>query len=71
MELEFYALDRWLKQGMTGPAVVERLKARVRNNTWSDAGGPGEIYFDAPSGYILVLQSQPVQAAIGELLAKP
>ena len=71
MELEFYALDRWLKQGMTGPAVVERLKARVRNNAWSDAGGPGEIYFDAPSGYILVLQSQPVQAAIGELLAKP
>jgi len=70
-EVEFYPLGRWLTQGLTGPTMVERLKARVGNNTWSDAGGPGEIYFDAPSGYILVLQSQPVQAAIGQLLSKP
>ena len=71
MELEFYGLDRWLKQGVTGPTLVERLKARVGNRSWSDAGGPGDIYFDAPSGYILVLQSQPVQAALGQLLVKP
>lgn len=71
MELEFYGLDHWLKQGVAGPILMERLKARVGNNSWSDAGGPGEMYFDAPSGYILVLQSQPVQFALGRLLARP
>ena len=53
MELEFYPLDRWLAQGFSGPTLVERIKARVANDTWSDLGGAGEIYFDAPSGYIL------------------
>jgi hypothetical protein len=69
MELEFYPVSRWLAKGLTGPGLVERIKARVAAATWSDVGGPGEMHFDPPSGYIIVLQSQPVQAAIQRLLA--
>ena len=68
MELEFYPVSRWLAKGVTGPGLVERIKARVAAATWSDVGGPGEMHFDPPSGYIIVLQSQPVQAAIQRLL---
>jgi len=69
MELEFYPVSRWLAKGLTGPGLVERIKARVAAATWSDVGGPGEMHFDPPSGYIIVLQSQPAQAAIQRLLA--
>jgi hypothetical protein len=56
-------------KGVSGPGLVERIKARVAAATWSDVGGPGEMHFDPPSGYIIVLQSQPAQAAIQRLLA--
>ena len=44
-------------------ALVERLKARLPDATWSDPGGPGVIYYDGPSQCLIVLQSQPVQRA--------
>ena len=69
MELEFYPVGPWLKKGVTGAALAERLKARVAPATWSDVGGPGEVYFDPPSGCLIVLQSQPAQAAVERLLA--
>ena len=53
----------------SGATLAERLKARVAPTTWSDVGGPGEIYFDQPSKCLLVLQGQPAQAAIEEILA--
>ena len=52
-----------------GGPVGRGLKARVAGAGWSDVGGPGEICFDPPSQYLLVLQSQPAQAAIERLLA--
>ncbi len=51
-----------------GPALAERLKTRVAASTWSDVGGSGEVYFDPPSQCLIVLQSQPAQAAVQRLL---
>lgn len=71
LELEFYPIKAWLDAGFTGPKLAERLKARVAGRTWSDVGGAGEIYFDEPSGCLIVLQSQPTQAAVARLLGSP
>ena len=48
----------------------EEIKRQVAGGTWSDAGGPGIVRFDEPSGYLLVRQSQPVQGEIEELVDK-
>ena len=81
LELEFYPIGRRLAeeasprplagegQGVRAAKLVERLKAAVATPTWNDAGGPGEVYFDAPSQCLIVLQSQPAQAAIERFLA--
>ena len=67
-ELEFYPAADLVTP--TGPALVERIKATVAQATWKDAGGSGAVYLDEPSGCLMVLQSQPVQAAVGKLLAE-
>ena len=54
---------------MRAAALAERLKTRVAASTWSNVGGPGEVYFDPPSQCLIVLQSQPAQAAVERLLA--
>jgi hypothetical protein len=69
LDIEFYPVGAWLAQGVSGPHLAERLKARVAATTWSDVGGPAEVYFDSPSRCLIVLQSQPVQVAIQRLLA--
>jgi len=69
LELEFYPLAALLKQGQTPAALLERLRSTVAPATWSDAGGPGVLYFDRPSSCLIVLQSQPVQAAVEAFLA--
>ena len=68
LELEFYPVGPWLAKGISGPGLAERLKSRIAASTWSDVGGPGEAYFDPPSRCLIVLQSQPAQAAIERLL---
>jgi hypothetical protein len=70
LELEFYSVAALLAKGTTAPALVEQIKGRLAGATWSDAGGPGVLYFDQPSGCLIVLQSQPVQVAIEQLLRK-
>jgi hypothetical protein len=80
-ELEFYPVSELLRNGRTGhraptegwsagPALVEQIKGRLAGSTWSDAGGPGVLYFDQPSSCLIVLQSQPVQQALERLLAE-
>jgi hypothetical protein len=66
LELEFYAAGPQAEAAK----LIERIKAEVAPATWSDAGGAGEISFDAPSQSLIVLQSQPVQAAIERFLAR-
>ena len=68
LEIEFYPVGAWLAQGVSGPHLAERLKARVAASTWGDVGGPAEVYFDRPSQCLIVLQSQAAQVAIERLL---
>jgi hypothetical protein len=70
MELEFYPVKPLLTAGLTGPALVDQLKSEVAADTWSQTDGKGEIYFDAPSNYLLILQSRPVQESIRQWLKK-
>ncbi len=80
LELEFYPVGGWLAKkdsplalgegpGVRAAKLIERLKTAVAPATWSDTGGSGEVYFDTPSQCLIVLQSQPVQAAIERQLA--
>lgn len=69
-ELEFYPITPLLGGGRTGPDLAAEIKARLAGPTWSDSGGPGELHFDEPSGCLIVLQSQPVQAAVERFLSQ-
>lgn len=78
LEVEFYPVAPLLakdsplpsgeRPGARAAKLIERLKTEVAAPTWNDVGGPGVIYFDAPSQCLIVLQSQSVQAAVERLL---
>ena len=68
LELEFYKVGHLLNK-QPPAALIERIKGRLPDVTWSEAGGPGVLYFDTPSQCLIVLQSQPVQIAIETTLA--
>ncbi len=69
MELEFYPLGKLLA-GQPPGALIERIKAGLKDAAWGEGGGAGVIRFDPPSQCLIVLQSQPVQMAIEALLAE-
>jgi hypothetical protein len=69
LELEFYPVGRLLTADWGSRVLTDEIKREVSPGSWSDTGGLGEIYFDAPSGCLLVLQSQPTQAAVAHFLA--
>ncbi len=71
LEREFYPIGPWLERGIPAERLIEQLKARVAPSTWSDVGGEADICFDVPSKCLIVLQSQPAQAATERLLEKP
>jgi hypothetical protein len=67
LDVEFYpAAD--LAGGIGPGEVGQRLRTSVAKHTWSGAGGAGMMVVDEPSGCLIVLQSQPVQAALGRVL---
>jgi hypothetical protein len=68
LELEFYRVGELLGAERSGPGLAEMLRTRVEPATWTGAGGPGVVRFDEPSGCLIVLQSQPAQAAVERLL---
>jgi hypothetical protein len=70
LELEFYPVAEALAKGQKATALLERIRSGVAPATWSDAGGPGVLHLDKPSGCLIVLQSQPAQAAVQKLLAE-
>jgi hypothetical protein len=70
LELEFYPVRELVAAGLTGPALVEKIKSQVAKGTWSDAGGPAELQFDNISSTLVILQSQPVHRAIARLLGE-
>jgi len=64
LELEFYPVKDLLAAGQNGEALAGRVKGQVAPATWTGAGGKGVVLFDQPSKHLIVLQSQPVQAAV-------
>ena len=70
LELEFYPVKDLLSAGESGEALAGQVKGRVSSATWTDSGGKGVVRFDRPSGHLMVLQSQPVQAAVQILVRK-
>ncbi len=64
LELELYPVASLLVGGETPDSLIKRLRADVSPSSWNDAGGLGDIYYDASSKHFIILQSQPVQAAI-------
>jgi hypothetical protein len=68
LELEFYPVRDLVPNVLAAPALVETLENQVGGGSWSDAGGPAVIEFDPPSGCLIVLQSQPLQIALGRAL---
>lgn len=68
LELEFYPVADLLDGDQTPEELIERVQGQVAPTTWSDVGGPGAIVFDSPSRCLLVLQSQPVQRRLEDLL---
>jgi len=74
LELEFYPISpRPLAgegQGVRADELIKTLKSRVAPASWTDTGGLGDVYYDPPSQCVLVLQSQPIQAAVQEFFQK-
>ncbi len=67
-ELEFHFAADLLDKNQPADALIERVKGQLAAATWTDAGGPGVVEFDAESGCLLVLQSQDVQIRLEDLL---
>ena len=69
LDLEFFPVGDLLEKGLAVDSLVEPIKERLAPDTWSDAGGPGVLYFDRLSGCLIVLQPQQTQVSIEILLA--
>ena len=69
MEVEFYPAGKLLG-GKSPDLLIERIKSALPNAAWSPAAGGGAICFDPLSHCLIVLQSQPAQRAIEDLLAE-
>ena len=69
LELEFFPVRDLLDKGLAVDLLTEPIKERLAPDSWSDAGGPGILYFDQPSRCLIVLQPQQTQVSIELLLA--
>ncbi len=69
LELEFYPPGKQLA-GQPPEALIERIRSGIHGAAWDGDGATGAIVFDPPSQCLLVLQTQPAQAAIEALLAQ-
>lgn len=67
LEVEFYPLAGLVEKKPAADALIERIKSELAPRTWDDAGGPGAINYD-PAGYLIVLQTQPRQIELEQLL---
>ncbi len=70
LELEFYAVKKLLAADGSAEEFMERLRSEVAPESWDDVGGGAVLAIDAPSSYLMVLQSQPVQRELEAWLAK-
>jgi hypothetical protein len=70
LELEFHPAGTLVNDRQSPEGLIERIKGQVAAGSWNDAGGPGILLYDKPSGCLIVLQSQPVQARLQALLKR-
>jgi hypothetical protein len=70
LELEFYPVGKLLGKDQSGSDLIEQIKTKISPASWTDAGSSAAIYFDPPSGTLIILQSPPVQEAIQVFLNK-
>ena len=69
LELEFHPVGKRLA-GKPPTDLIAQAKKAVPDAVWGEAAGEGKIYFDPPSQCLIVLQTQPVQAAVEAFLTK-
>jgi hypothetical protein len=67
LEIEFYPVGQLAGDEAMGAALVERIKGQLAPRSWDDAGGPGLVEYD-PAGCLIVLQTQPLQIELEQLL---
>jgi len=70
LELEFYPVRPLVDKGHSAAELMETIRRRVAPAAWNDAGGPAAMYFDKSAACLIVLQSQPAQVGIEQLLAE-
>jgi len=70
LELEFYPIGDLLDKGWSQASLTERITSEVAQASWNEAGGMGILAIDEPSRYLIVLQSQAVQALLEASLAR-
>lgn len=71
LELEFHPIGPRPPGELAPETLIEQLKSRLPAARWAEGDAPGgRVVFDAPSRCLLVLQSQPVQAAIERILSQ-
>jgi hypothetical protein len=69
LELEFYPCSEPIAALGSPQAVLEAIKDHVGRTAWEDGQGPGAIYFDPPSKYLIVLQTPAVHRALERFLS--
>jgi hypothetical protein len=69
LEVEFYPVGKRLA-GQPPEALIHQIRTGVHDAAWGDAGATGAIDFDPLSQCLIVLQTQPAQAAVEALLAQ-
>ncbi|HVX64429.1 MAG TPA: hypothetical protein VHC19_27650, partial [Pirellulales bacterium] len=67
-EVEFYAAKDLIDADQPADVLIERIKSELAPSSWEDAGGPARIEFDAASSCLIVLQTQPRQFELEQLL---
>lgn len=69
LEVEFYSGREAIAALGSAKALLKAIKAQVGKGSWQDTHGPGALYFDEPSQYLIVLQSPLVHRELERFLA--
>ena len=67
LEVEFYPVAKLIGEKQTAAAFIERIKSELDPRSWDDAGGAGLVDYES-AGYLIVLQTQPRQIELEQLL---
>ncbi|MEX0936764.1 MAG: hypothetical protein WDZ59_02810 [Pirellulales bacterium] len=69
LDIEFHSLATLIAAGRDPQRLIAELKTATGHDTWDNSGGAGRLHFDAPSGCLIVRQTQPMQEAVALWLA--